>query len=384
MSETDEPVDDKTAGLQPEVMATEQTVVAEAPPVAAVPGPPEPQPAQFTGNGREYFQIWIVNLLLTIATLGVYSAWAKVRRLQYFHRHTRLAGAGFDFHGRPIAILKGRIVGLILFGSYTIAGYFSPWHALGAAAVIALILPWLLAKSFRFRLHNTSYRGMRFHFHGTVRQAYWVFLALPVLAVLSLFLLVPFVHQRMKRYQLAHAAYGRTRFESSPPLAEFYLTYLGIIGVFMGGLIFVFLSVMVAMLMAMAVAGGNSESPVAFGFIMVAAMLSYMVVFVSVQAFFAAMIQNAVWNATRLAEHRFVMRLSPARLFVIMFTNLLATVATIGLYRPFAQVRLARYYADSFVLVAGGPLEALLPDESQDVTAIGEEAAELFDLDFSF
>jgi hypothetical protein len=52
-------------------------------------------------------------------------------RLQYFHRHTRLAGAGFDYHGRPIAILKGRIVGLILFGSYTIAGYFSPWHALG-------------------------------------------------------------------------------------------------------------------------------------------------------------------------------------------------------------------------------------------------------------
>ncbi len=31
---------------------------------------------QFTGSGKEYFGIWIVNILLTIVTLGIYSAWA--------------------------------------------------------------------------------------------------------------------------------------------------------------------------------------------------------------------------------------------------------------------------------------------------------------------
>jgi len=35
----------------------------------------------FHGTGREYFKIWIVNLVLTIATLGIYAAWAKVRRV---------------------------------------------------------------------------------------------------------------------------------------------------------------------------------------------------------------------------------------------------------------------------------------------------------------
>ena len=64
---------------------------------------------EFTGKGWEYFRIWIVNLLLTILTLGVYSAWAKVRRLQYFYRNTRLDGASFEYHGTPIAILKGRV-----------------------------------------------------------------------------------------------------------------------------------------------------------------------------------------------------------------------------------------------------------------------------------
>ena len=32
----------------------------------------------FTGSGSEFFRIWITNLLLTICTLGLYSAWAKV------------------------------------------------------------------------------------------------------------------------------------------------------------------------------------------------------------------------------------------------------------------------------------------------------------------
>ncbi|MES2935280.1 MAG: DUF898 family protein, partial [Pseudomonadota bacterium] len=66
----------------------------------------------FTGTGAEYFRIWVVNLLLTILSLGVYSAWAKVRRLQYFYRNTRVADASFDYHGNPKAILKGRLLAL--------------------------------------------------------------------------------------------------------------------------------------------------------------------------------------------------------------------------------------------------------------------------------
>ncbi len=54
---------------------------------------PPIEPMSFTGTGADYFRIWIVNLALTVVTLGVFSAWAKVRRLQYFYRDTRLAHA---------------------------------------------------------------------------------------------------------------------------------------------------------------------------------------------------------------------------------------------------------------------------------------------------
>ena len=42
-------------------------------------------PFEFRGDGAEYFKIWIVNILLTIVTLGIYSAWAKVRNNRYFY-----------------------------------------------------------------------------------------------------------------------------------------------------------------------------------------------------------------------------------------------------------------------------------------------------------
>lgn len=43
------------------------------------------KPIEFTGTAGEYFGIWIVNILLTIVTVGFYSAWAKVRRKRYFY-----------------------------------------------------------------------------------------------------------------------------------------------------------------------------------------------------------------------------------------------------------------------------------------------------------
>ncbi|MEO1140896.1 MAG: DUF898 family protein, partial [Pseudomonadota bacterium] len=63
----------------------------------------------FKGTASEYFGIWIVNLLLSIVTLGIYTAWAKVRRLRYFYGNTWLDGHNFEYHAKPIQILIGRI-----------------------------------------------------------------------------------------------------------------------------------------------------------------------------------------------------------------------------------------------------------------------------------
>src|SRR5712675_1111171 len=151
-------------------MADTPAGVTPSPTPAPPPAPAARAPEQFRFTGRvgEYFGIWITNLLLTIVTLGIYSAWAKVRRLQYFYRHAEVAGSSFDFHGRPLTILIGRIVAIALLLLYNFAARLHSATTLLIIVAIALVMPWLLRNSLRFRLYNTSWRGTRFHFRGAV------------------------------------------------------------------------------------------------------------------------------------------------------------------------------------------------------------------------
>ena len=363
--------------------------MVEAPPILEPPPPPPPlihNEMTFTGTGSEYFRIWIVNLALTIGTLGIYSAWAKVRRQQFFYRHTRLAGAGFDYHGEPIAILKGRMVGLVLFGLYSSMGYVGTWMTVVILVVLAALLPWLLGRSLRFRLRNSSYRGLRFRFDGTAKQAYWIFLCMPIFTILTLLLLGPFWHHRLKRYQFTNASYGRTRFTFGAEPGQFYAAHI-ISAIIVMGFFFVFIFAFMVFVIGVGGFGpgeGGEPNPALMAIFMPLFLVLYVIAILSGQAITNARVQNAVWNGARLEGISFISTLSAFRLFRIVLTNLLATVLTLGFFRPFGQVRLARYVASCFAVSHFGNFGDFLAGESEDVAAIGEETAEVFDLDIGF
>ena len=362
-----------------------------APPATAAPVVREPQPVTFHGTGSEYFRIWIVNFFLSVITLGIYSAWAKVRRLHYFYRNTRVAGAGFDYHGQPGAILKGRIVGAVLFAAYTTAGAVSPLFGLGAAAIIGLALPWLLVRSLRFRLYNSSYRSLRFGFHGKTSSAYWVFLCLPILSVFTLFLLVPFVHQRMKRFQHEHASYGQTRFTFGAPVSEFYVTYLLAISLLIGIMFLAGIAAVLGTIVMMFLSGPSGAPPNAppeMTLRVLVGMLPFMLVYASgilaMRALITVRVQNEIWSKLRLGPHRFRCRLDGVRLFGVLWTNVALTILTLGVYTPFAQIRLARFTASAMTLLPGAELDDFVAGDTQRVAAYGQELAGFFDFDISF
>src|SRR6266853_342313 len=85
---------------------------------ANVSDPVKRHPVEFTADAGEYFRIWIVNLALTIFTLGIYSAWAKVRKRRNFYGHTRGDGESFEYRANPIAILTGRLIAVALFAVF--------------------------------------------------------------------------------------------------------------------------------------------------------------------------------------------------------------------------------------------------------------------------
>ncbi|MGH8517611.1 MAG: YjgN family protein [Panacagrimonas sp.] len=351
--------------------------------VASATSEQPPEHFEFTGSGGEYFRIWIVNLLLTILTLGIYSAWAKVRRLQYFSRHTRVAGSVFDYHARPMAILIGRLIALGLFTIYSLANAVPGPLLLLVLVLIGVLLPVLLRNSFRFRLHNTSYRGIRFSFRGTVGEAYITFLLFGILTFGTLYLLAPMFHQRIKAYQHGYSWFGRTRFRFDAGIGSFYGVYLMVGLVFFGGLIGA-ITLFGGALAALAPAFGDKGvepdaaviAPIIFGVFALFLGLSLVV-----GPLFQSRIGNLVWNHTRLGEHRFESRLRFWPLLGIGVSNFVLVALTLGLFMPWAAVRLARYRAECMSLMPAAPLDQFLADTSADVAATGEETAELFDFD---
>lgn len=139
-------------------------------------------PLRFVGSGAEYFRIWIVNILLTLVTFGFYYPWARVRRIKYFYNHTLVGEHGLDFHGKGSRMLVGMLLVAGLFGIYNVAQQW-PIAYVVASLMFVLVWPPLVQAALRFRLANTSWRGLRFRFEGVVRDAF-IAIGIPLALVL--------------------------------------------------------------------------------------------------------------------------------------------------------------------------------------------------------
>ncbi|MFD2451971.1 YjgN family protein [Ideonella paludis] len=220
---------------------------------------------RFTGSGSEYFRIWIVNLLLIVVTASLYWPFARARRLAYFQANTVIDGQPLGFHGDPWKMFRGYLMMLALAIVYSVASNVSPMAALVSVAVLALVWPALWRASMQFRLANTSWRGVRFAFKGTLGGAYGAMLPafLPSvvlvglgsfigapgeestlteaqserlsfwlgLSMLAFMLALPWALARIKRYQHQHYHYAGQTTQLSASTGQFYVLAFKVLGV---------------------------------------------------------------------------------------------------------------------------------------------------------
>jgi uncharacterized membrane protein YjgN (DUF898 family) len=373
------------------------------PPAGAAAAPPEECRFAFTGSGKEYFRIWVVNLLLTVATLGIYSAWAKVRRLQYFDRNTTLAGASFDFHGDPKAILKGRLLGVALLALYHYAYGFSLAVGAAIAGVLLVALPFLLRSALRFRLANTSYRGLRFGFNGSLGGAYLAFLppiatfllpgALIALAPGSalgfasflLYLGWPLMHGAMKRYQHAHLLYGAEQSQYTAKSRRFVGPYLRAILLGLAAMVAVAVvgAILGGVMHVVGAATGAGKSAVIVMSALVGLLSGYLT-YLMLGPYLQVRIANLVWSNTAFRGVQVRSELSARAFARLQTANAVLTLLTLGLYRPFAVVRVYRYRLACMSLLAQGSFEDIAAGAAQRSGAGGDAVAELLGFDLSW
>jgi len=377
--------------------------------------PGETQQFQFKGNAKEWFGIWIVNLLLSIVTIGIYSAWAKVRRKKYFYNNTYVAGRNFDYHATGKQILIGRLIFVGGYIAFSLAASLNPILGLVLGLAVLVILPWLIVKSMQFNARMSSYSNVRFNFVGKTGRAFLVFILLPILAYLALiavgfagamaaqslnyvlagllgvlglavaFVAFPVVDKAVKLFVYNNARLGKAEVSLDISLSPFVRAMAAavawiIVVLGVGGVLF---GTTVAQLFASSGPGGNGEiSPELAAFIGVVYVFFFLA-FLPAAFIYQAIVRNAVFNNASLeGGHEFRSTINPLKLFWIALSNAVVAICTLGLMLPWAQVRMHKYMAAQTFLVPGASLDTFLNDQVEQGMSVADAYTDLEGVDF--
>lgn len=379
----------------------------------------------FHGTGREFFGIWIVNVVLSLLTLGIYSAWAKVRTKKYFYGNTELARDRFDYHATPKQILIGRAIAVTAFFIWFLSGHFSPLFSSVLFILGLAVMPWLARNNARFNARMTSYRNVRLNFTGTLMGAYAAILGRGVLLILTIIVFVTFataptsgfitfifvvggltsvlvmfawMMKGIASYFANGYGYGKLKFNATLSTGFFVRTYiwavfiwiLASIGVLAFGAL---IAVVSGQFFSLPDIGSAELSTFNIEHIATALgamsvmVLMYFMLFASmliVTAFIHTRTRNHVFSQMMVGEsgdYRLSSKMNTADYTLLVITNFFMQVLTLGLARPWVMVRTARYVLS--VTAVHGDLDALsvYEDENGAKSAVGDEMSQVFDLD---
>ena len=337
-------------------------------------------PFEFTGKAKEFFGIWFSNLLLSIFTLGIYSAWAKVRSRRFFLGHTLIGGHRFDYHADPKVILKGRAIVVSMLVVMSLVSELSTVLSGTSLVLLMLALPWLANRSLRFNARMTSFRNVRFDFSGTYGKSLLAFVLFPLLGLLSLGLLQPFATRYSGRYLAMNYSYGEAKLESDPQLKKLYKGFFQAFTIIL--LPFVVLLAIVAqhdwdlerlILIQDAEATGwlIDLSPFALIIALYLAFFHY-----------RAVARNAILGSLSISIiHQLKSEISGFRLAWIVLSNTFLTLSSFGLLQPWGAVRRWRYETVSLQLISGGSLDEFIGKIQPAEGVIGSEYTDLQDID---
>ena len=90
---------------------------------------------------------------------------------------------------------------------------------------------------------------------------------------------------------------------------------------------------------------------------------------------------NYCFENTAVGPVRFQSKLSFLSLFWIRFSNILAIILTAGLFSPWARVRRHRYIVRKISVLSTVDLDVFSAVQEDEVSALGDVAADFFDLD---
>ncbi len=331
-------------------------------------------PLHFDARTSDYFRLWIVNLCLTLLTLGIFSAWAKVRKKRFLYAHTSLDGTPFEYRGRPLPILRGRLVAAAVLLVWFTAGKLAPVLLPALLVVGAIALPWIIVRTASFNARSTAYRHLTLEFQAGYWEATKMLLGGVLITVITLGFGFPVFRQRLARFLVQHTRYGGIRgvfFATSKPFLKAYVVAFTLT---------LALAFVIFFLVFFVLGMASSSDPETDSLlVLVPIYVIYVVGFFYAQT----RMRNVIWNHTEVGPLFFQSNLRVREVLWLYLTNAVAIVASLGLLVPWAEVRMLRYRASRLSVLLDGSWDEFRGTPAQAPSAVGAEIADVFALDFS-
>jgi uncharacterized membrane protein YjgN (DUF898 family) len=389
---------------------------------------------RFSGTGGEYFRVWIVNVLLSIVTLGLYTPWARRRTARWFYDHTLIASSPLEFTAPLRKMVFSFILFALLYIAYQIAAETGQeTMVLFFIIAAAALAPYIWGSAMRFRLASTRWRGLQLHFAAGWKDVYlaswpifvmaatWIainfgldalnapdplapasaapprpgsagpmptlnppMLGLIAVGVILSVLCIIRVEFNYKSLLVLRAGIGKQHGRWKPVYSDFVRIWMATVAVFLAGVALILALGFSAFytVRALLAATQGATLILLIVFIGVSVFLGLILASAPARAYREARMFKLIWSNVGLSQiARFKCDLKHWPFVRLRLKNLLLTLLTLGFYRPFARVSEYRMKADSVTLHVKGGLDQLVGELVQQQEGIGDALADAAGLD---
>lgn len=304
----------------------------------------------FKGNGTDLLGIMLLNWLLTTVTLGIYYPWARVNRLKFFWENTELNGSPFVFHGTGKELFKGFIKVLIFFVLFYAGLIYSQmtanlpvYFAVMGVFVICLmfIVPLAIHGALRYRLSRTSWRGIHMGYRGNRSHLITDFIMGYVLVIITFGLYNAWFINKLRTYIIGNIRFGNIRFGYDGEGFDLFLINLK----------------------------GTLLSFLTFGIYYFWYQREWMNYYV-----------DHSYMEQQDKQYKLQGNFTGSGYLVLMLTNLLLIIFTLGLATPWAIVRTTHFMINHIQLPAEIDFDHIAQTEDEYKDAAGDDMIDFLDL----
>ena len=313
---------------------------------------PEKITIKFLGQGSRYFGIAILNAILTIITLGLYYPWAKANIRKFLWNETEVKDSRMVFHGTGKEMFRGFIIAYLVLGSLYLGMVltqsdpeYALYFALGFYLGLILIVPLAIFGAWRYRITRTSWRGIFMGFDGVFKKFLKLYFKHLFFTIISFGIYAPWFRVEIITFLFNHTLIGKNRL------------------------------------------GFKGQGSDLFGINLLGGILSVITLYLYVPVYLKDRI-NFTLNNTFIdngdTQRLVKSHLTGKQAWVIMVTNVLLVIVTLGIGFAWASMRYMRMILENIDLPDNLDLDNLEQSEKGRIDATGDELVDIMDVGIDF